>query len=1014
MAGRSKLTSGRWQVGRIVEQSGGMIDNVIDPTILEDNQAHLLKNVTLEQKGRVGTCLGRTKRFTAPFDANNPCNGITAFYPDAATSRLVMGAGTKLFKDNPHLIYKWDAQADFQEAGSHRCNCDLTTTPGDIKVAAKATPTFARASVKYKKDGTLVASGAPSYEVGKFANGVHIEEATTNIINDPIFSLQASWPTKGLTAFKTTGGLIQGNCVTLSEGVSGSGFCYQGHLINIGEVITLSAYVKMSDDSEPQLSGANNYLNLVIHGLARTTYKENVGNNWWRLYATYTAETTNTLNNGIVFWNAIGTIHPICSNIQLEKKGYHTSWCNSSRNSDSLFQSLPSLLPNEWFVSGFFKPDHTSTVPRINNKMFATFINDGDSRYTVEYNHTSDILKFVKVHAGTPVHLNSPLINFSAGNTISFAAAQLTQSYGDLTAGMHLWFKIGSNSTIHVSNTDINLPIAPSKTYIGCYASTGYECNGVIDAVKLVDLKAESAMGTTINNAWAESFLTAATAPTADEATLMLCQFDDSVTPADITGFVHISAAKDISAATDTGSGKVEYANTLPGAATMTFRTRTSVDGTAWDAWTAIAGDGTINSTHNNNIQLAISGKISGADQPSLQSAQVSYDGTPGAAELQTGFTIGGQFYFATLAAKLIATNKLDAPKYWDGTAAAMTLLGGTPPHGQYVAAHKNFLFFAHTNANTSRLYFSDVLDVESYPITYFIDISPNDGDYITGLLAFDDYLIITKQHSIWVLVGSAPAEFQVRRVHSGIGCIAPRSLVRMGEFFAFVSSEGIYRSDLSSPVLLSGRLKETWKGLNRRRLNQAAAEYFDHHLRVDLPNGSSTVNNIRVIFNTIGQHMYLQELSAHASCYAKFMEAGQEILLYGHASEGQVSQADDGLTDDGAAITMTWETKHFNFGSSATIKKLKDLFLVAVQATSDVTVSIYLVVNGVLQPTPLTKVIPGSSSGSDYTAELKPRDIDVKKIRTIGYRVVQSTTNGGVKFRELIQEYQVKKVKAS
>jgi hypothetical protein len=395
-----------------------------------------------------------------------------------------------------------------------------------------------------------------------------------------------------------------------------------------------------------------------------------------------------------------------------------------------------------------------------------------------------------------------------------------------------------------------------------------------------------------------------------------------------------------------------------------------------------------------------------------IQAATVSFDGTPTAAELQTGFTGGSQFYFSALMSKLIETNMLDAPMYWDGSTATMTALGGSPPHGQYVAAHKNYLFMAHTSANPSRLHYSDVLDVEDWPALYYIDISPNDGDYITGLLPYDDYLIITKQRSIWLLVGSAPSEFQVRRIHSGIGCIAPRSLIRVDEYFMFVSSEGIYRSDLSGPVMVTGRLKETWADLNLRRLYQASAEYFDNKVRVDLPNTTSTTNNIRIVFDTIGQHLYLEEFTDHASCYAKLVEAGKEILLYGHSTEGQISQADDGTSDAGAALTMTWITKYFNFGSSGTRKKLRNLYLVVVTAISDVTISVYLVMDGVLQSTPLTFTVEGDSNYPVNTYKLRPKDIDVKKVKTIGYKIVQATTNGGVKFHELLQEYTVMGVK--
>lgn len=479
------------------------------------------------------------------------------------------------------------------------------------------------------------------------------------------------------------------------------------------------------------------------------------------------------------------------------------------------------------------------------------------------------------------------------------------------------------------------------------------------------------------------------------------------------------------SEAKDEYSGKVLYEAGFTEGITAEIRTRTSADGSSWGPWEPIDSNGNIASIKQNYAQVLIITHGSGKDDEQEENGEekenyatfymisISYDGTPEAEELANGFTSGSQFYFTTLMSKLIVTNKLDPPWKWDGE-DEVEELGGSPPRGQYTAAHKNYLFMAHTNENPSRLYWSDLLTLETWGVLSYIDISPNDGDWITGVLPFSDYLIITKQRSVWVLVGDGPSSFEVRRIHDGIGCIAPRSLVKMEGVFSFVGTEGVYFSDLNVPVVITERLKETWDGLNKRRLNQAASAYYDHKLRIDLPDGGSTKNNIRIIYDNIRKALYLQEFLAHASCYATFIEAGQEVLLYGHSTEGQVSRADTGTTDAGAPITMDWGTKWFNFGSSAVEKKVRRLYLVCVPAISDTELNAYLIVDGVEGSSPLTVIVPGSSDDNEVTLRLSPRDIDVRKIRTLGYRIAQSTVSGGVQIHELLQEFRAKKVKAT
>lgn len=473
-----------------------------------------------------------------------------------------------------------------------------------------------------------------------------------------------------------------------------------------------------------------------------------------------------------------------------------------------------------------------------------------------------------------------------------------------------------------------------------------------------------------------------------------------------------VSPSIDTSKAQDINSGKVTYDANFAGTAAAEIRTRTSADGISWSAWEPIDASGNIASIHQNYAQvLIIPSGDNGPNNVTFGSLSLSYDGTPMAEELATGFTPGGQFYFATMLNTLIITNMLDPPKKWNGT-DAVEELGGTPPHAQYVAIHHNYVFMARTLANPNRLYFSEVLNFDSWPVLNFIDVSPNDGDWITGLMPYDDYLIIAKNRSIWLLMGTGPSDFEVRRIHDGVGCVAPRSLTKMAQSFVFASSEGYYMSDLSQEVLLSERLKETWRGLNQRRLNQIAAIYYDHKLRIDVPNGSSTINNLRIVYDTIQKALSLEEFSDHASCYAKFTEAGHEILLYGHSTEGQVSRADYGTTDDGEPLAMAWGTKYFNFGSSAIEKKLRYLYLVVIPSASANTLNVYLVVNGVRQDVPMEVEIPGDPNGVARTIKMDPRRIGVRKVKSIGYDIVQSSTNGGVKIHELLQEYMIRKIR--
>jgi hypothetical protein len=150
---------------------------------------------------------------------------------------------------------------------------------------------------------------------------------------------------------------------------------------------------------------------------------------------------------------------------------------------------------------------------------------------------------------------------------------------------MHLWFKIGAGPIIHASNADTNLPTAPTRVYVGCHSTTGYEANGVIDALQLVDLEAEASMGTVINNSWVEGFLTAASPPACSPGTRLLANLDDALTAG--RGGTYIHPVQDISGA-GAYAAAVSYSETIPSNTSLTFESRKSADGGLnWSTWTA-------------------------------------------------------------------------------------------------------------------------------------------------------------------------------------------------------------------------------------------------------------------------------------------------------------------------------------------------------------------------------------------------------------------------------------------
>lgn len=875
--------SGGYDLGRLVDQSGGMVDDVVYPALLKDNEAHLLKNVSLDEKGTVKTCKGRRERFASDFSVF-PVNGIAPYYKSDGTTRLLMGAGNSLYVDTPHVTEVYDSQPEW-ETGT-REKIDTTTTVGSIQPTAPYTNT--ETTTAELGAGTLSNISASDNSLRLGAGSVGWSSGTNSLF---------AWGTgtQGVE-FK-----VSSNVIVTSLGLmSAVGTNIECHLWRVSDQAKLAQVVVSAT------AGVWSYAELA------TPITLSAGS---RYIASYSPATSSHYSLGSL------TIDPSITIISFRT--------NTSSN------TYPNTGAGASFAAGI-KLGYASTGNRISPaKDISSITSAGGGK-----------ISWAETTNGQTISVETRLSTDGGSNWGAWSSVTNGGSIPGITSGLDLTnYRLQTRVTLSTSDASVT----PQLHDI---------------SIRVYSL-----------SRW--------TSPTID-----------------------------VSTASDKTSGHVTLAQTTEGSSAVAIESRSSADGTTWGAWTAASVDGSLNHTANNFIQVRLILTPDASNLPSVQKATVAFDGTPTATLLSSGFTQGGEFFFASLMDYIVAVNGIDAPQKYDGT--TLGALGGSPPRGHYIATHKNYLWMAHTSSATSRLYFSSVLDIESWPVLNFIDISPNDGDYITGLLSFDDYLIITKQRSVWVLLGSGSSDFEVRRIHEGVGCIAPRSLVKMPNYFAFASSEGIYISNLSEPVLITERLKETWADLNRRNLDVIAGEFYDHKLRVDVPNASSSRTNLRIVFDTIRKALYLEEFTEHASCYCKYVEAGQEVLLYGHSNTGQLSQADTGTTDAGSNITMTWETKWFDFGSGATEKKVKRTYFVIVPASSDVTVTVQYIVDGAAKATTQDITVTGNVNSASVTKAIRAQDSDVNKVRTLGYKITQTSSNGGVKFLELLQQYVVRKVRAT
>lgn len=850
----------------------------------------------------------------------------------------------------------------------------------DVEINLLA-PVFSRASVAYKKDGIQAAINAPRFETVGSVQGVMIEEGTTNLLTanqasvetdtTGFASYQAATLTRDTVEHWNGSASLKIVCAGTTVG-DNEGFYTTGISATGGQTYTGSLWVKgtvgkiirvlLWDATNTQLSASKD---LTLSG------------QWQRINSNpLTIAGGGSTNLRLLVYGANvgvtqGAFTFYADGLQLEQKSLATSWQlpGSARSAEVLTIPTAGVFnKGNWAVEFKFTP--TNSIPMaVNTWLWDVFI-DANNIYRI-ITYTNNRLGLQVISGGVSKSITCAVDSILPGNT-----------YSIMVCGDGSVIRMCINGTQIGSDLAYTEPVGtlPALMYVGSYSLGAYNANGIYN-----DIRFSSRARTVAEHQAAYS------------SGLPIALDGDTTLLMSANGNLNISATHrwispviDCSNATDQSSGHVSLSEITPGASTVAISSRSAPASTGpWTGWVAALVDGSLQHASDDYVEVKLTLTRDGEDDPWVDSLTVSFDGQATATLLASNFTAGGQFDFGQLNDLLAVMNGIDAPRKYDGT--TLVTMGGDPPHAPYGLAHKNRFWMA----RGSRLYFSDLLDVESWPVLNFIDIMPNDGDNITGLKVHGDYLIIAKNHSIWMLTGDTTSNFKVRRIHADKGCYAPRSLCIVNGMLSFVSDDGIYFSDMIQPVLISERIRSTWDALNKRRINLAASWFVDHKLMVAVPDANSQRCNRVIVYDTLRQ-AFAGDRIWPVSCWVNFREAGEENTFYGRSDTGNIRKIKTGYNDDGASYEAIYESWAMAHGATEILKRYNIGYLQVKPAALDADLVISFIVDGVETST-MTVSIPGSATGLVDTLQIYASEVGVISGHRIQIKIRQQVMDNPV-----------------
>ncbi|WP_169736196.1 LamG domain-containing protein [Caldanaerobius polysaccharolyticus] len=517
--------------------------------------------------------------------------------------------------------------------------------------------------------------------------------------------------------------------------------------------------------------------------------------------------------------------------------------------------------------------------------------------------------------------------------------------------------------------------------YVGCSASQANSLDGLLEEFRISSRKRTVAEFVAAHEAGVLG------APLEwDVDTTYLLHFDGNLNVPAVRQGVWQSPVLLAPESSDYSSLVAYWEDNVPVHTAVVCQVRTSPDGQNWSFWYDTINGDFSTAPPNPYAQVRfILQTLDEAAVPAVNRLVASFEGMPTAELLHGGLSLSDSYTFAQLNDTLVICNGVDQPKKFDGETISDI---ASAPRAALVTVWRNRLFMAKAPLQLSHLYFSDLLNVDSWPATNFIAVNPSDGDEIMALLPTASTLLIVKQHRVYQLQGYSPDTFQVSLVGEG-GTISPWGIIDTPYGLFRVDREGVWATDLRRSMLISEDISRLWKQLNQRALKKAVLFYYDQKLLVAVPRAGSNYNDLLLVYDMRHKSWTVWE-GWYPSCFQIYWERGKWVYLFGDSRKGNVYAIGEGADDAGQPFEAVVETAHLPLISEEIAKRIKWVDVALGGATIPTTVQVSAVVDG--SPLPPREFTVDTEQVSSAYRVYAP-----SQASTVGIRLVmpQATANG-------------------
>ncbi len=264
---------------------------------------------------------------------------------------------------------------------------------------------------------------------------------------------------------------------------------------------------------------------------------------------------------------------------------------------------------------------------------------------------------------------------------------------------------------------------------------------------------------------------------------------------------------------------------------------------------------------------------------------------------------------FSTWKEKVYIAN--GSSNVWSYSGSTLLPVPASPPV-KYIVFRKDRLYGAGSPSEPNRLYFTDTGDPSIWNTSSnYIDIRENDGDVITGILPLQDYLVIYKRNSIWLLSGTANSSFFLTQVSSSIGCNASKSLVAYENVHYFLDNTGVYQFNSSQLLNISEKVQPEIDSIPKNSFANAVGVIYKRQYLLSYTKEGENYNNTILILD-LRLLAWALWSNLNISSFTLWDGGDDELEIFaGDSSAGFVWQLDSGDDDDGSDIAVRFVSKY-------------------------------------------------------------------------------------------------------